>query len=569
MPKKQKHPLYTRPSTGPHPSLALSRSANSATHGSSGAENNRSVAECLRNVKSEEARRLPFRPPPVATVHPSLRNLLDVPETPQPRPRTGLRATGNSQIRRIPGPPAPPSWQQLGNRHARRGSNGADLEAPTDTSEKTGREQTSLPGAKSLQTGSLLDTVLKAMAHRWDWHLQHDNYHLASIPLHLKECILSYVSQYAPEESLRRSINTLHVLFRNDNLSGLDDQPNQVFLEDSVEVSRLDLGRGLGTWLPTISSLKKELIQPSSPARFSSLDSCQTTAIETPESWDDIDASNNDSVNQLSPSLTTRMLSQLRFSKLVHLSLALPPSGASAISIASWPTLLSITSHLSILQSLSLKYWPCPTLTPHAAAASATIRNPVSRTLPRITYGGTDMYTESDASWREAAGILRKLSRHLYCLRWLDLTGCGTWFGALSWTDKAVLDDDNDPGSEVRHSEIGPDWNGSWRKVEYLGLQVGWTPPNVEGDNSIPWSASVDAKSHQPPDSPNNVPAVGATIGRGLIKQDWDVEEERKKYFARKELEKFKIVQARAHEVARHLRFLRESAGGMWIDIGL
>lgn len=187
------------------------------------------------------------------------------------------------------------------------------------------------------------------------------------------------------------------------------------------------------------------------------------------------------------------------------------------------------------------------------------------------------MYTEAESSWREAAGILRKLSRHLYCLRWLDLTGCGAWFEALSWTDMESLSDDLSP--EVRFPEVGPDWNGSWRNVGYLVLDVGWTPPNLEdnGHNSTSSKLSPRNRDLSPRSTKwlnsrlGSVSRIGrpdtSQDGLGRIKQDWDVEEERRKYFDQKELEKFKMIRARAHEVARYLKVLRKSARGNWIDI--
>lgn len=260
----------------------------------------------------------------------------------------------------------------------------------------------------------------------------------------------------------------------------------------------------------------------------------------------------------------------MRFSKLLHLSLALSPSTAPSISAASWSSLLSITSHLSTLQSLSLGFWPRPTLTPYAAVVSARLQNPVSRTLPRISYGGTDMYTESESSWREAAGILRKLSRHLYCLRWLDLTGCGAWFEALSWTDTEMAD--HDLGTEASCPAIGPDWNGWWRNIDYLGLHVGWTltsPDHNEKSSVSPQACFADQANTSLSSSTKIALSNTSRSGQGLIKQDWDVEEERGKYLAKKDLERFSLIQARAREVARQLRIVRERARGKWIDVGL
>ena len=576
MPKKQRRPHYPRPSTNPHPSLSLSRST-FAPHGSSASQDDCSVTESLMNLRNEEARRLPSRPPPAATMHPDLKQLLDVPETPRPRP--GMRTAIASPIPRMPGPPPPPSWQLLRSRHA------PDI-AETDASgisrssvQLVAHEQISLPGAKCPSRGSLLHISLKAMAEQWDWHLQYDHHCLASIPLHLRETLLTYVARYAADESLDRSYSTLRILFPNGKDSGPDNGAVQDFLEGNSEVTRLDLGRALGSWLPRTSSLKKELLLPQSPQSFANSGAGAVPEsrrpAEPPESWEDAEHAPNDLAKQVSLLESPQISPTLRYSTLLHLSLALSPSTASAVSVASWSSLLAIAPHLSTLESLSLAFWPRPTLTPHAASVSARISNPVSRTLPRIPYGGTDMYTEFESSWREAAGILRRLSRHLYCLRWLDLTGCGPWFGALIWTDIEKSDDGLVPGA--RHPETGPDWNGSWRNIEHLVLGVGWAPPTREDVETS--SLALRAPSGDQGSTSNlktwpnfrlgsSVEIAGvpkSMSGQGLL--SWDMQEERKNYLAKKELDKFKAIQARACEVASRLRILRGRAKGKWIKI--
>jgi hypothetical protein len=580
MPKKQKNALlHARPTnTSPHPSLTLSRSRTLARHGSTELEEVRSVASSLQSLRNEEARRSQPRSPPLGSVHPSLRNILDVPETPQPSPRTGMRPVGPPQRRPVPGPAVPPSWQLLASRHALQIEDSQHWKTSNNTSQRFDHEQILLPGAIYPSTGSLLSTVLRRMAENWHWHIQFDHYYLASIPGHLKEVLLSYVARNAPETSLGavNTSSTLRVLFPNGKDFAHENVTHLRNENSCAEITRLDLGRALGTWLKTTSSLKKELIWPSAPrgSKSSSVDvkvEKSLSELLVPESWDDADGVIEGGVAHLSLPTPLQELPAMRFSKLLHLSLALPPSTAPSISAASWSSLLSITSHLSTLQSLSLGFWPRPTLTPHAAAVSATLRNPVSRTLPRISYGGTDMYTESESSWREAAGILRKLSRHLYCLRWLDLTGCGAWFEALAWTDTEMAD--HGLGTEASCPAIGPDWNGSWRNIDYLGLHVGWTltSPDDDQQSSVsPQACFADQANNTSLSSSTKIALWNTSrSGQGLIKQDWDVEEERGKYLAKKDLERFSLIQARAREVARQLRIVRESARGKWIDVGL
>lgn len=394
---------------------------------------------------------------------------------------------------------------------------------------------------------------------------------------------MSYITKYASDDTLRRSHNTLGVLFPNKKELDAWDEVPQASSEYLSEVTRLDLSRALGTWLRKTSSLKKELTRCGTSLGSGGWDlevtpgGGRNVPSELLESWDSADVASIEGVRQSFDTTFIQNPPVLKFSNLLHLSLSLSPSAVSPVSTASWLSLLSVTSHLSTLQSLALAYWPQPTLTPYAAAVSATIKSPISTTLPRIPYGGTDIYTESEASWREAAGILRKLSRHLYCLRWLDLTGCGVWFGALSWVDTQRVDDVM--GSGPCLPPIGPDWNGSWRNVEFLALGVGWTPSSLDdcGQSSVtsklssgdrtPSSRSTKWLNSRPGSAARFAAPQDSTSGLGLIKQDWDVAEERRKYLAKKELERFDVTRARAREVARYLRVVRERAKGKWIEV--
>ncbi len=96
-------------------------------------------------------------------------------------------------------------------------------------------------------------------------------------------------------------------------------------------------------------------------------------------------------------------------------------------SAASWRQLLSLASRFTALTHLSLAYWPEPTLTPNAKLASVV--SPDGRT---VQYGGTGPYSHSlDNDWSEAILLLRRLSKVLYRLEYLDLTGCAEWYPAL------------------------------------------------------------------------------------------------------------------------------------------
>ena len=136
---------------------------------------------------------------------------------------------------------------------------------------------------------------------------------------------------------------------------------------------------------------------------------------------------------------------------LTHLSLALTPDRSPAS--VSWRQLLSFAAHLPMLTHLSLAYWPEPTLTPNAKLA--TVDSPLGR---RFQYGGTSTYSHSlDNDWAEAVLLVRKLSRALYGLEYLDLTGCASWAPALM--------------HDVDNGQV--DWIGNWGKMTTLVLNYG------------------------------------------------------------------------------------------------
>ncbi|KAI5284102.1 hypothetical protein KEM54_001595, partial [Ascosphaera aggregata] len=140
------------------------------------------------------------------------------------------------------------------------------------------------------------------------------------------------------------------------------------------------------------------------------------------------------------------------------------------------------------LTHLSLAYWPPPTLTPNAL--QSRIRHPTANGVS-LQYGGTDIYSAYEADWSEAASILNRMSKATYCLKWLDLEGCMDWVDALTYGYSGTftpISDSESSGAEdgdfdldelglvVKNGRVGPEWNGSWRLLEYLRLSVGWDP---------------------------------------------------------------------------------------------
>ena len=316
---------------------------------------------------------------------------------------------------------------------------------------------------------------------------------MGMLPTTMKQTLLTYINVYG----LGVRVNPLRLLFM------LDED-----VDSRCEVTRLDLTGAVGTWT-TLKRLEKDC----TPAEQSSAVSVNQQDLSTTASWDD-EANQEDwsstIVDQPSSSATSS------FSGLKHLSLALTPGSS-----GSWKDLLQLVPKVPTIVSLSLAYWPQPTYTPRAAATRATIKQTPSS--PATVFGGSNMYSALDNDWREAAGILRHLSRTLYCLQWLDLTGCGDWLDAFLWQSEDAA---------------GPEWNGSWRGVEHVSLGVGWDP--VSPDEQVAESLS-DSNS------------------------TWSIETERKKYLHWKDVEKHATISRTAQAVAQHLRGLRKDAGGRWI----
>jgi hypothetical protein len=594
MPKKRLNKtLQTKPSSSAPAALAASTTATSK-HGESVATSKpaaSSVNELINHlrqtqVSDDPSHRLP-QTPRTATVHPSLRSILSVPDTPPPRPRPGsstTRLSGPTRLRRIAGPPPPASWL----------APSAPAHKPSDCDILTNvraEQSSSLPGGVFPTENSLQHTVFKALATNLHW-LEFDSFDL--LPTRLKENILSYVAvfQEQPERSGHEGVNPFWLLFPK---ASADDALDPAFVHDNTGVRRLDLGGAIGRWL-SMKEFKELLYAP----KFSAV---RDVSDVPPDSWDDEDdkvpgltvgfEAEADATSEAASrdgarlngggydfatgeghSADTKVDQEarrstagerpkplesmsLRFANLAHLSLALSPTTGifRKRTAASWSGLLKVAPSLSRLSSLSLAHWPAPTLTPHAASTYTTIKNPVSASLPGISYGGSDMYTSLDGDWTEAANLLKILSRHLYCLQWLDLTGCGDWFSALSAAN-------------------GAEWTGAWRGMQHVGLCVGWHPEPVWEGNE-PWSLS----DHIPgtPTSPAADTSRASRFSyiptsRQMHHLAHDGNEEaniqRRKYYHKKAVEKYMEIQRVSHIVARSINSKRKGLG-KWIEFDL
>lgn len=544
MPKKHQKYSSIKPTSLPHHSLSPSNHTTRHQHGASSSTPEPSVNDLINHLRRTQVSQSSSGDGTVSStprvvprsVHPSIRNLLELPETPPPRPRPSTRRVGEARIRRTPGPPPPSSWLQ-GSQSRSDEINHERLGIPAGSGRVLYRLER-LPGVTFPAKNSLQHAVLKSLASNWNWHLDYDGEFLNELPTRMKMLLLSYIAVYAnDEQSPRNRGQGLRPLF-------CKEEEEHEWLEQDREVMRLDMSTALGNWI-SFKQLNAELVVSSSSRE--ALSSVTKADDNVPSSWDAEVEEESDA--PATPSLLkSPVQTLLRFENLRFLSLAHPNPAS-----ASWVSLLNLLSHLSTLTHLSLAHWPVPTLTPNAM--NSRIRHATHRSLT-FSYGGTDAYSALENNWAEASSVLRKLSRATYCLKWLDLEGCGEWFGALSW-------DGIGPAGEI-YTSPGPEWNASWRNVEWVGLGPGWLPGGQDsGEYGPSPSKSLHASIHSPLSS-SNLPDPDPDPDPAL---SWNVEEEREKYRRAKEMEAYRNILDRAKRVQEHIRRVRREEKGKWVHV--
>ena len=420
---KKKAPTYDTKPIGPvHPSLSSSGkpkdahslvsnntlSGNSVNDLIQQLRNSQGVSPSLQGSQIGRPSSQILIPGTGPSLPPSLRRILQLPDGPSPRPRPSLRVTGRT--RGLAGPAPPASWTQIVEREPR------NVPKPQrGISAKT--EQ--LPGSFLTSHGSLVHTALKALAVNWEWHVQYDQYYLATIPIRYKEALLSYVARYSDSGI---SKGGLEVLFL--------DEPE---LEDATGVeglSHLDLSTSIGHPLQ-LKQLKDIL------AAKKTTPTGEEPSSVVPDSWD-------------TPDLLASPSGLPKFYSLTHLSLSHPNNAAT------WKALLELAPYLTTITHLSLAYWPRPTMSPNSTTAY--------RLTPQgtVSVGASSFYSVFDNDWTEAASILRRLGKSTYCLKWLDLTGCFPWVQAL------------------KYDQI--DWHGAWGALETVKIGQGYIPECFHDD---------------------------------------------------------------------------------------
>lgn len=573
MPKKRQKPIFPKPINTAHHTLSSSardpqqNARSRSSHASASLEPSvNDLISHLRRTQVSSKANTPSQPSTAVprSVHPALRNVLEVPDTPPPRPRPNARriGIGGPRVRRTPGPPPPESWL-VGSSAS--GDDDEDNKAAA-TAACTEREILyrfdRLPGATFPAKNRLLHLVLKSMALNWTWHVEYDGQFLGLLPSQTKVLLLSYIAIYSRGLPLGRWMRGLRPLFQMEmDLDGSEAEED-LYQDTDPGISRLDLGGAIGHWM-TFKQLTRELVQSRKPV-VESVQRKDKDAV--PASWEEDYDDEAESNPQVQVPLTKGPSKGPRFENLRFLSLAHPDPAS-----ASWKSLISLMSHLSTLTHLSLAYWPVPTLTPNAI--NTRIRHPTQSSIS-FAYSGTDAYSAFENNWAEASSVLRKLSRVTYCLKWLDLEGCGDWIPALNWEETSS-------DAQVRSSSYtGPEWNGSWRNIEYVRLGPGWLPRidaieqsdarQIENTNRIARSPSPIL----PPQFSSrslawSIHAPSATTPDGVPSSSdglpWDVDEERIKYRQTKELERFREIIHSAKIAQRHILGIRKQGRGKWV----
>ncbi|PVH93076.1 hypothetical protein DM02DRAFT_542298 [Periconia macrospinosa] len=437
------------------------------------------------------------------TVPPHLRRLLQLAEGEVPKPKPGSRHARNIGAsrpgeRRPPGPAAPNSWLSA-SRFAPKGMRNGEGDGTLDRREGFGRlarcydeEFRRFPAPKSL-----MHQCLRTFASHWGDLAEYEQHYLPSLPIPLREVMLSYLTLYSMRGDL--DSKTFKILFQDDKeVEGGTSAWSEVRFLDltgmlSEKFTLKDLDKslhhvgGVGVATAAVTSSVGDLNLSSDSPKGKGK---EKMVPQIAESWED----EVEDVSKTPPpaSIPGHTLLTPVFPNLTRLSLAHPGP------TASWTDLLSLSPHLKMLTHLSLAYWPRPSTTPNAATASMVSQH------GSVSLGGSHFYSDLDDDWHEAANILRRLSKNTYCLQWLDLEGC-TWIPALTWDPNGGIEQYQQPRLSASSSEddwptspsssstkpnrytpTGPDWTTSWRQITHLNLSQAWIPSSPQSLQTLP-----------------------------------------------------------------------------------
>ncbi|KAJ5665846.1 uncharacterized protein N7477_008294 [Penicillium maclennaniae] len=456
MPKKHRQ-SFAKPASTPHHSLTSSGRHNDQIQRSATSVNDlishlrRTQVTSSAEHETQASSSVSRSTDSLRSVHPSLRDILELPETapPRPRPNTRRTAIGGRRVRIIPGPPPPESWLTEDSKRSQEEDDKLSLKEIQKPIYRLER----LPGAKFPGESSLSHAILKSMASNWAWHLEYDGSFLAQLPYHVKDVLLSYIAVYADTSPgyLWRKDGLMRGSIEEEDIDG-----DENMIHDAA-VTRLDFSRALGYWISF-----KQIAHELRPSAKSAIPEFQRDAEEIiPASWDEL-VDSNETISTATSSFQKlpipKALDQPRFQNLRYLSFAHPEPSS-----AKWDSLIHLLSRLPTITHLSLAHWPIPCR---------------SSTFPR-SREPNDSFRDNTVL-ADAAAVLRQLARSSYCLKWLDLEGCSEWIEALTYQG-------SDPdGREYSREVCGPEWNGPWRDIEWIGLGPGFECPEdiPEGKSS-------------------------------------------------------------------------------------
>jgi len=139
---------------------------------------------------------------------------------------------------------------------------------------------------------------------------------------------------------------------------------------------------------------------------------------------------------------------------------------------------------------------------------------------------------------------------------------------------------------------VSADWNGAWRNITKLILGVGWIPgrpPSIEDEissSSRSTTSSIDSAraieqlyggsesiqvslallSELRLSTPGGLQRRPESAGDQSAEHPWSVEHERAKQYFRKDVMRYTTQRDTAKEVARHIKRIRQAAGGRYIE---
>ncbi|KAH0565168.1 hypothetical protein GP486_001446 [Trichoglossum hirsutum] len=357
-----------------------------------------------------------------------------------------------------------------------------------------------LPGTRALDPRSLLHQTLKALAKNWVWHLKYDQNYLAVLPQHLKSLFLGYAAVYAESGVGYSGLRALFLT--QEEFEGSSGSNDITHLDLSNSLCRKADFDGIRAYLRSPPSSHGPAASPvAAVSRKGRHTYC--------EDWE------KEAEALLIPSPFTP-----RFPNLTHLSLSHPSSG-----VVSWAGLLDFAPHAATLTHLSLAYWPAP---PSSKPAKKRIRPSIFGGDPLQDTSNDEVIAPEDYEEFQA---LRRLSRAMYCLRWLDLEGCGSWIPALR----------------------GAEWNAAWRKVETVRLTQGWVPAVRDGKLAAYMKRRVA-----------DIDADDADETESLPRWPYEVDRQMKDL-----VDRWEEVERSAVDTRDYVRGLRASAKGLWCNFVL